>query len=68
MKTVVNIEGMTCEHCVAAVKGIIMDIEGIKSVEVSLDLANAIIEYDNLNIIDIVEEINDSQYKASLIE
>ncbi|MFT4645577.1 MAG: copper chaperone [Planctomycetota bacterium] len=68
MKTVINVEGMTCGHCVNAVKEIILDIKGVVSTEVSLESASAIIEYENANIVDIVEEINDSSYAASLID
>ena len=68
MKTVVNIDGMTCQHCVKAVEEIIMEIKGVVSVDVSLEAASAVIEYENANIVDIVEEINDSQYEASLID
>ncbi len=66
MKAIVNIEGMTCEHCVAAVEEIIMEIKGVVNVEVSLDMANAVVEFEKANIEDIVEEINDSEYAASL--
>lgn len=68
MKTVINVDGMTCGHCVKAVEEIILDINGVKSVDVSLDSASAVVEYENANIIDIVEEINDSTYEASLID
>ena len=66
MKAIVNIEGMTCEHCVTAVEGIIKEIKGVVSVEVSLDMANAVVEFEKANIEDIVEEINDSAYSANL--
>lgn len=68
MKAVININGMTCTHCVAAVKEIILEIKGVKSAEVSLEAANAVIEYENSTIEDIIEEINDSQYEASIID
>lgn len=68
MKTVINVDGMTCGHCVKAVEEIILDIKGVVSVEVSLDSASAVVEYENANIEDIVEEINDSTYEASLID
>lgn len=68
MKTVINIDGMTCGHCVKAVEEIILDIKGVVSVDVSLDAASAVVEYGNANIVDIVEEISDSQYEASLID
>tara|TARA_B110000908_G_C10172468_1_gene411570 strand:- start:941 stop:1147 length:207 start_codon:yes stop_codon:yes gene_type:complete len=68
MKAVINIDGMTCGHCVKSVEKIISDIKGVISVEVSLDSASAVIEYEKANIVDIVEEISDSQFEASLID
>ena len=67
MKTIINIEGMTCGHCVKSVKEIILEIEGVKSAEVSLDSANAEIEFEEVKIENIIEEINDSQFVASKI-
>ena len=66
MKRIVNIEGMTCGHCVKAVEGIILDIEGVETVEVSLEMANAVVEFENAKIEDIIDEINDTNYVASL--
>jgi len=38
------IEGMTCQHCVSAVKNALAAIEGVTSADVSLDPGQAIVE------------------------
>ena len=44
--TVVEITGMTCMGCVASVKKVLTAIDGVQSVDVSLEKAQATIGYD----------------------
>jgi copper chaperone len=44
--TQINVEGMTCGGCVASVKRALQQIEGVQSVDVSLEQAQARVEYD----------------------
>lgn len=44
MKTTVKISGMSCMHCVAAVKGALKDLPGVKSLDVKV--GEAVIESD----------------------
>jgi copper chaperone len=44
--TKIKVEGMTCGGCVASVKRALQQIDGVGSVEVSLDQAQASVEYD----------------------
>ena len=44
--TVVKINGMTCMGCVASVKKVLTAIDGVQSVDVSLEKAQATIGYD----------------------
>ena len=47
-KTVsITIDGMSCEHCVRAVKEAIAAQNGVKSVDVSLEKKNARVVYDD---------------------
>lgn len=57
---------MTCGHCVKAVKNIILDVDGVEAVEVSLENANATIEYSNLEVQKVIDELNKTNYKASI--
>ncbi|MBQ9270188.1 MAG: heavy metal translocating P-type ATPase [Oscillospiraceae bacterium] len=43
MKTILNIEGMMCQHCVAHVKKALEGVPGVETVEVSLEGNNAVV-------------------------
>ena len=43
----ISIEGMSCEHCVKAVKDALSSQNGVKSVDVSLEEKNAQVVYDD---------------------
>jgi copper chaperone len=45
-KTVLKVKGMTCMGCVASVKRVLQQVEGVKAVEVSLEQGSAEVEYD----------------------
>lgn len=44
--TTLNIRGMTCEHCVAAVTEALQGIEGVERAQVELQAGIARVEYD----------------------
>ena len=46
-KVTISIDGMSCEHCVRAVKEAVGAQSGVKSVEVSLEDKNAQVVYDD---------------------
>jgi copper chaperone CopZ len=41
MSTTLKVDGMTCMHCVAAVKKALEQVPGVETAEVSLDKARA---------------------------
>ncbi|MDR3304637.1 MAG: copper chaperone CopZ [Clostridiales Family XIII bacterium] len=45
-KTVLNVDGMSCEHCVNAVTKAVTALPGIGSVAVDLDAKTVAVEYD----------------------
>jgi copper ion binding protein len=45
MKTTLNIEGMSCDHCVKHVTKALEEIAGVKSAKVSLKKKNAEVEH-----------------------
>jgi copper chaperone len=63
-KVTLTIEGMTCEHCVRAVRGRLQNTPGVQVDAV--DVGTAQIEYDpaKTNIDDIEEAIADEGYTA----
>lgn len=65
-KTLFRVEGMSCEHCVRAVKNTVEDLEGAVSAKVELSAKTAEVEYDE-NILDkknIIEAIKEEGYDA----
>lgn len=58
MKKTINIEGMSCNHCVAHVKEALEGITGVNVLEVNLDNKKAVVETDVENniLIDAIEE------------
>ena len=69
MKKVLKIEGMMCMHCVAHVKTALEGLKGVKTVEVSLERNEAVVELEK-DIKDKVFEkaITDAGYKLVSIE
>jgi copper chaperone len=43
---VLQVEGMSCEHCVRSVKGALLDLEGVDRAQVSLNENNVTINYE----------------------
>ena len=41
-----NVEGMTCDHCVQAIKEAVNNLVGISRVEVDLENKQVAVEYD----------------------
>ncbi len=42
----IRVEGMSCGHCVMAVKKAIESVDGVKEANVSLEDKEAVVEYD----------------------
>lgn len=66
MKAKLQIEGLSCGHCVNAVNNLIKELNGVKNVEVSLP-DSAEVDFDDqlLSLEDIKTTINNSEiYKV----
>ena len=63
-----TIEGMTCEHCVRAVRGRLEQTPGVKVEDVQV--GTAVLDYDpsKTNVDDIEEAIADEGYTAFVAE
>ncbi len=46
-KTTLNVKGMTCTHCVAAVRDALEEMPGVRSARVELDKGTAVVDYDD---------------------
>lgn len=63
---VLNVEGMSCSHCVNAIKGALTENEGITNVEVSLEEKTVSVDYnkDIISLDTIKEIIEDEGYEV----
>lgn len=53
MKKIISIEGMSCEHCVAAVKSALEQLDGVKAAKVDLKKKTAAVKLND-NVADDV--------------
>ncbi|HTQ10741.1 MAG TPA: cation transporter [Fimbriimonadaceae bacterium] len=66
VKTKLNIEGMSCEHCARAVKQAIESVAGVKGVAVDLVGRTAEFEMDKVDIAAVIAAVEEEGYRASL--
>lgn len=61
---ILNIEGMSCDHCKMAVTRAVSSLEGVGSVEVSLENNTATVEFEEsrLQLATIKQAIEDQGY------
>jgi copper chaperone len=63
-KTILNVDGMSCDHCVKTIKKAVGDLSGVSEVEVDLDKKTVTVTHDpSLSPIDRIKaEIVDVGY------
>ncbi|MCX7709131.1 MAG: copper ion binding protein [Clostridia bacterium] len=61
MKRRINIEGMSCNHCVKHVKEALEEIKGVHTATVDLNGKNAVVELEN-------ESVTDAELKNAIEE
>lgn len=64
VKKIITIEGMSCNHCVMAVKNALNEIEGVSKVEVDLEGKKAKVEGNNLIDKILKEAIDEAGYEV----
>jgi len=66
MKTNLNIEGMSCEHCVKSVTTALQAVEGVKKAKVNLKKASAVVEHSDSVTIDALKKaVEDAGFKIA---
>lgn len=61
-KVTLNVQGMSCGHCVKAVEGSVGALKGVNSVKVDLAAAKVDVEFDNHQVtLDKIKETIDDQ-------
>ncbi|ETD72858.1 copper-binding protein [Pelistega indica] len=69
MKTVVlKVDGMTCGGCVKSVTRVLEGQKGVSNVEVSLEKANATVEFDEtvIDADELADAVEDAGYDAQV--
>jgi len=65
MKTTLNINGMSCEHCTAHVKKALEAIGGVSVAQVSLKEKSAAVEHDDSVTLDALKmAVSEAGYEA----
>jgi copper chaperone CopZ len=68
MKKVLNVDGMTCDHCVTSIKQEIESQVGVLGVEVNLEKKQVIIELNatNANVEDLIVKITELGFQVKM--
>ncbi|MDR0139855.1 copper chaperone CopZ [Metabacillus idriensis] len=61
-----NVQGMSCNHCVKAIEGSVGELNGVKSVKVDLNEGTVDVDYNpnEVNVAVIKEAIDDQGYEV----
>lgn len=66
-KVMLNVNGMTCGHCVGRVKNALEGVDGVKSAKVSLEAGDAEVQLkgDSIDKAKLIKAVEEAGYKAS---
>ncbi len=62
MKTILHVEGMSCEHCIEVVTDTVKAVSGVTAVHVDLPHEKVTIEHNGADVEKIKKEIEDQGY------
>ncbi|WP_414040190.1 heavy-metal-associated domain-containing protein [Acidithiobacillus sp. M4-SHS-6] len=65
-KVEISIQGMTCQHCVAAVEKALRKIPEVQSVVVQLDTQSATVEGTSLDPEALIQAVEEEGYTAQV--
>lgn len=68
MTKTISIEGMHCQHCVAAVTEALKAVSGVTSVSVSLEHNNAVVEGANLDDAALKAAVEDTGFDVTAVK
>lgn len=63
---VLEIEGMSCEHCKARVEKALSELDGVSNVEVSLEDATATVQFDTskVSLDQLADAVSEAGYEV----
>jgi copper chaperone len=65
---VLAVQGMTCQHCVAAVEKALRQVPGVQEVVVDLDAGRASVQGESLVPVALVQVIEEEGYTAQPVQ
>lgn len=67
METIIKIDGMSCGGCVKNVTGVLTALPGVAKVDVSLELAQATVDFDAVQVsrVELLKVIEDAGFDAA---
>lgn len=68
MTKTISIEGMHCQHCVAAVNEALQAVPGVTSVSVSLENNNAVVEGASLDDVALKAAVEDTGFDVITVK
>lgn len=65
-RSTLNVTGMTCDHCVAAVRNALEELPGVRSARVELESGRAVVDYDDAKASprELTTAVADAGYQA----
>lgn len=65
MQTQLNIEGMSCSHCVSAVKEALESVPGVETASVNLEAGTAVVEHEGIvSSDDLAKAVQEEGYRV----
>lgn len=68
MKKELHVKGMSCNHCVAHVKEALLEVKGVKNVDVNLSEEKVIVEGIDILDVDMKSAVEGAGYDVEEIE
>ena len=65
VKEVLNVDGITCDHCVNIIEEAVVNLAGISSIEVNIEKKQVIVELDDkqAKLGDLIDKITEAGFE-----
>lgn len=67
MEIKLSVKGMTCEMCVKHVREGLQSVDGVKSADVDLESATALVQGENLDQQKLIKSVEEEGYEAAVL-
>lgn len=64
VKIVMTVEGMSCGHCAARVKGALAEVKGVKDVDVDLESKKVTVTGAGIEATALIKAVTDAGYRV----